>query len=142
MQFLQDRRCLKQMNGQRRSWFATSGSFQVIATFFLMLLIMIMCGTQLFAQDTWHFLSPSPSKIILESKLLRCFADLSSTLAGLFFVMHRPKCILVSLISFGMMFALMSYLVLLSFKLNESNRQRAVRYRRVSSCLWTRRKVY
>ena len=49
---------------------------------------------------------------------------------------------LAHLISFGMMFALMSYLVLLSFKLNKSNRQRAVRHRRVSSCLWTRRKVY
>ena len=142
MKFLQDRSCLKQMNGQRRSLFATCGSFQVIATFFLMLLIMIMCGTQLSEQDTWHFLSPAPTKIIPESKLLRCFADLSSTLAGLFFFMHRPKCILVSLISFGIMFALTVYLVLLSLRYRRYHKKRGVRRCKVSSCLWTRRKIF
>ena len=139
---LQNRNCMRLMKGKRRLWFATSVSFLVTATFVLMLLIMITYKTQLSAQDRWPFLSPSPTKNIVESKLLRCSIDLSSTSGGLFSIMHKPKCILVSLISFGMMFALMSYLVLLCFKLNESNRQRAVRHRRVSSCLWTRRKVY
>ena len=59
-----------------------------------------------------------------------------STFADLFSVMHKLKYTLVSLISFGMMFSFTISLVLLSL------RQKSVRRCRVSSCLWTRRKVY
>lgn len=129
------------MNGQRRLWFAISVSFLVTATFVLMLLIIIMCGTELSAQESWLFFSPSTTKNILQSKLLRCSVDLSSTSAGLFFITDRPKCILVSLVSFGM-FALKSYLVLLPFRFRGYHKKRGVRRCRVSSCLWTRRKNF
>ena len=43
------------------------------------------------------------------------------------------------MISFGVMFTLTSYLVMLTLKLN---RKRVVRRCRVSSCIWTRRKVF
>ena len=78
----------------------------------------------------------------MESKLLRSSVDLSLTSGGLFFIMHKPKCILVSLISFGMMFALTVYLVLLSLRFKGYHKKRGVRRFRVSSCLWTRRKVF
>ena len=142
MKLLQDRNCMRLMRGKRRLWFARSVSFLVTATFVLMLLIMITYKTQLSAQDRWPFLSPSPTKNIVESKLLRCSIDLSSTSGGLFSIMHKPKCILVSLISFGMMFALTVYLVLLSVRFMGYHKKRGVRRCRVSSCLWTKRKVY
>ena len=103
---------------------------------------MFLIRTQLSVQDTWPFLSPSPPKNIVESKLLKCSVDLSSTLGGLFSLIHKPKCRLVSLISFGMMFALTVYLVLLSLRFKGYHKKRGVRRFRVSSCLWTRRKVF
>jgi len=112
MNFLEDRKCMRPMKGKRCLWFATGVSVLVKATFVLMLLIMITSGTQLSAQDTWPFLPPSPT--IMESKLLRCYIDLSSTSGGLFFIMDKSKCRLVSLISFGMMFTLTVYMLLLS----------------------------
>ena len=123
-------------------WFATSVSFLVTATFVLMLLIMITYRTQLSTPDRWPFLSSSPTKNIVESKLLKCSIDLSSTSGGLFSIMHKPKCILVSLISFGMMFVLTVYLVLLSLRSMGYHKKRGVRRCRVSSCLWTRRKIF
>ena len=141
MKLLQNRRCLEQLNGQQRLWFAIIGSFLVTAIFVLILLIM-MCTTELSAQDTWSFLSPSLTKNILENILLRFFVELSSPSAGLLFTIHRPKSILVSLISSAMIFALTVYLVLLSLRLRGYHNKRGVRRCRVSSCLWTRRKVF
>ena len=59
-----------------------------------------------------------------------------SCLANLFFVMHRLRYTWASLISFWMMFSFTVYLFMLSL------RKKGVRRCRVSSCLWTRRKVY
>ena len=121
------------VNGQRRLWFATSESLLVTATFVFMLLILIMYGTELSGQDTWLFLSPTPTKNILERKLLGCSVDICSTSSDLFCIMHRPKCILVSLISFGIMFALTVYLVLLSLRYTRYHKKRGVRRCKVSS---------
>ena len=126
---------MRLMNGQRRLWFSTSVSFLVAATFVLMLLIMITNGTELSAEDTWPFLSSSPTKSIMKNDLLRCSVDLNSTSGGMFFIMHKLKCILVSLISFAMMFALTVYLVLLSLRFKGYHKKSGVRRCRVSSCL-------
>ena len=74
--------------------------------------------------------------------LLMCMVDLNSTSAALFSVIHKPKCTLASLTSFGMMFGLNIYLVLLLFRFRGYYKKRRVRRCRVSSCLWTRRKVF
>ena len=135
MIFLQGRRYLKLMNGQRRLWFAKGVSFVIIATLFLMLLKVIMCGTELFAKDS-TFLSLSPMNNFLESKLFRYMDGLTSTRVDLFSIMYRLKYTLASLISFVLMFALTIYLVL------QSLRKKGVRRSRVNSCLWTRRRVF
>ena len=136
MKFLLGRRCLKLVNGNRGLYFATCVGLLAIATFVLMFLIMIMCGTELSVEDTLPSLSLYPIKTILKRKVMRCMGDLSPTSAGLFSVMHRSKCLLTPLISFGMMFAFIIYMVLISL------RRSGVRRCRVSSCLWTRRKVF
>ena len=124
------------MYGQRCLWCLTGVSFVVTGTLFLMLLITMMCEIKLFAENMLPFLSLSPTKSILESKQLRYMVAEFSTLDNLFSVMHRLKYTLASLISFGMMFIFTICLVLLSL------RKKGVRRCRVSSCLWTRRKVY
>ena len=136
MKLLQGRRYLKLMYGQRCLWCLTGVSFVVTGTLFLMLLITMMCEIKLFAENMLPFLSLSPTKSILESKQLRYMVAEFSTLDNLFSVMHRLKYTLASLISFGMMFIFTICLVLLSL------RKKGVRRCRVSSCLWTRRKVY
>ena len=123
---------LKLVNGNRCLYFVTCVSLVAIAT----LLIMIMCGTELSAEDTLPFFSLYSIKTILKRQVMRCMVDLSLTSAGLFSVMHRSKCLLSPLLSFGMMFAFIIYMVLISL------RKSGVRRCRVSSCLWTRRKVF
>ena len=129
---------MKLMIGQRRLCFATGVSVLVTATFAFMFLIMIMCGTELSVEDTWPFFPLCRTKNILES----CMVELSSTSAGLFSVMDRRKCTLVSLMSFVMMSAVTIYQLLLSFRIKECHKKRRIRRCRVSSCLWTRRKVF
>ena len=73
--------------------------------------------------------------------LLMCMVDLNSTSAALFSVIHKPKGTLASLTSFGMMSGLTIYLVLLLFRLGYYKKRR-IRRCRLSSCLWTRRKVF
>ena len=68
--------------------------------------------------------------------------DLNSSSQGLFSIMDWSKCTLASLISFGMMFALTIYLVLLSFRFRGCHKKRGERRCRVSSPVWTRRKVF
>ena len=135
MKFLLGRRCLKLLNGNRGLYFATCVGLRAIATYVLMLLIMVMCGTELSAEDTLPSLSLYPIKTILKRKVMRCMVDLSPTAAGLFSIMHRSKCLLTPLISFGIM-SFIIYMVLISL------RRSGVRRCRVSSCLWTRRKVF
>ena len=136
MKYLLGRRYLKLVNGNRGLYFVTCGSLIAIATFVWMLLIMIMCGTELSAEDTSPFFSLYSIKTMLKRKIMRCMVDLSLTSAGLFSVMHRLKCLYAPLLSFGMMFAFIIYIVLISL------RKSGVRRCRVSSCLWTRRKVF
>ena len=73
--------------------------------------------------------------------LLMCMVDLNSTSAALFSVIHKSKGTLASLTSFGMMSGLTTYLVLLLFRLGYYKKRR-IRRCRVSSCIWTRRKVF
>ena len=136
MKLLQGISSLKLVYGYRSLWCSTGVSFVATGILLLMLLIMIMCGTILCAENMCAFLSLSPTKSILVSKQWSYMVAQFSTFADLFFVMHKLKYTLVSLISFGMMFSFTIYLVLLSL------RKKSVRRCRVSSCLWTRRKVY
>ena len=131
------------MIGQRRLWSATGASFVVTATFIvLMLLTVIMFGTEFCAEGTRPYISLSSTLCILQRKSLRFMVDCISTSDGFFFFMHRSRCSLASLISFGMMFVLCSYLVLLSLRFRGCHRKSGVQRCRVSSCLWTRRKVF
>ena len=136
MKFLLGRRCLKLVNGNRSLYFATCVSLLAIAAFDLMFLIMIMCGIELTAEDMLPFLSPNPIKAILKCKVMRCMVVFSSTSAGSVSVIHTSEYLLAPLISFGVMFAFIIYMVLIPF------RKSGVRRCRVSSCLWTRRKVF
>ena len=136
MKLLQGMSCFKLVYGHQRLWGSSGVSFVATGILLLMLLIMIMCGTISSAENMWAFFSLSPIKIILESKQSRYMVAQFSTLTDLFSVMHMLKYTLASLISFGMMFSFTIYLVLLSL------RKKSVRRCRVSSCLWTRRKVY
>ena len=136
MNLLHGRRYSKLMYEQRCFRCSTGVSFVVTATLLLTLLIMMMCGTKLPAEDIWHSLSFYPTKNILGRKLWRYVAAQFSSLADLFSVIHRLKHKLASLISFVMMFSFTIYLLLLSL------RKKGVRRCRVSSCLWTKRKVY
>ena len=49
---------------------------------------------------------------------------------------------LASLTGFGMIFALTTYLLMIFKTFREDHRKRGVQRCRVSSCLWTRRKVF
>ena len=136
MKLLQAMSFLKLVYGQRSLWCSIGFSFEVAGILLLMLSIMTMCGAILSAENMRPFLSLSPSKIILESEQWRYMVAQFSTLDDLFSVMHRLKYTLASLISFGMMFSFTIYLALLYL------RKKGVRRCRVSSCVWTRRKVY
>ena len=136
MKLFQGMSYLKLVYGHRSLWCSTGVSFVVTSILLLMLLIMTICGTILSTENMWDIFSLYQPKSILESKQWRYMGTQFSTLADLFSVMHRLKYTLASLISFGMMSSFTIYLVLLSLK------KKSIRRRRVSSCLWTRRKVY
>ena len=142
MKLPEDRKYLKLIIVQRGLWFTTGVGFLVTVVFALMFLIKIMCMTELSAKDTWPFMLLFPITNILESELLRFVVKLSSTSVGMFSLMHKPKYTLASLISLVIMLIFTFYLVLLSFRFRECHQERGVRRSRVSSCLWTRRKVY
>ena len=111
MKFLLGRRCLKLVKGNQGLYFAKVVNLLAIATFVLMFLILIMCGTELSAEYALPVLSLYPIKTILKSKVMMCMVYLNSTSGGLFPVMHRSKCALAPLISFGVMFAFIIYMV-------------------------------
>ena len=136
MKLLQAMSFLKLVYGQRSLWCSIGFSFVVAGILLLMLLIMTMSGTILSTEKICAFLSLSPTKSILVSNQWRYMVAQFSTFADLFSVIHKLKYTLVSLISFGMMFSFTISLVLLSL------RQKSVRRCRISSCIWTRRKVY
>ena len=134
---------MKLMIGQGRLYSATGASFVVTATIIvLMLLTMSMFGTEFCVEGTRPYMSFSPTLCILQTKSLRFILDCTSTLDGFFFFMYRSRCLLASLISFGMMFVVSSHLVLRSLRFRGWYRKSGVQRCRVSSCLWTRRKVF
>ena len=129
-------------NRRRCLWSVLFSSSLVTAALILMLMITTDLKKKFSAERTWLFGSFFPTIHPLDCEPLWCVLDFISTFGDLRYSMLGSNCTLVSLISFGMMFTLTSYLVLLSLKLKRFNRQRFARYHRVSSSLWTRRKVY
>ena len=136
MKLVQGMSYLKLVYGHRSLWCLTDVSFVATGILLLMLLIMMMCGTKLSPENMLRFLSFHSTKCILECIQWRYMNAQFSTFADLFSVMHGLKNTLASLISFGMMFSFTIYMILLSL------RKKGVRRCRVTSCLWTRRKVY
>ena len=126
----------------RRLWTALSFCLVVTAALILILMITTEYTNNFSANRTRLFGSLFPKIYAIQFDSLWCVLNVFSTCGGLFYSKLGFNSTLASVISSGIMFTLMSYLVLLCFKFNGCNRQRAVRYRRVSSCLWTRRKVY
>ena len=142
MKFLPGGKDSKLPSRPRRLRSALGLSLVVTTALILIWMITTKYKKTFFADRTRLFESLFPRIYSLELDSLRWKLNFFSTCGGLLYSKLGFNSTLASLISFGMAFALMSYLILLIFKLNDSNRQRAVRYRRVSSCLWTRRKVY
>ena len=142
MKFLSGEKDSKLRSRPRRLLSALGLSLVVTATLILIWMITTKYKKTFSANRTRLFESLFPRVYSLELDSLRSKLNFLSTCCGLLYSKLEFNSTIAPLISFGGMFALMSYLVLLSFKLNESHRQRARRYRRVSSCLWTRRKVY
>ena len=135
---------MKLMIGQRRLCSATGASLVVTATFIvLILLTMSMFRTEFCAEGTRPYMSFFPTLCILQTKSLRLMLDCTSTLDGFFlFMYNRSRCLLASVISFGIMFVVSSHLVLRSLRFRGWYRKSGVQRCRVSSCLWTRRKVF
>ena len=131
------------MNGPRRIYSAQGLSFILpAAVIVLMLMITTACEIKISAEMKLPFRSLFPIVNTLQSGYFWCMLHLISTWGGLFYTMIGTKCTLASLISFVMMFALTSYLIFLCLKFKGYNRKTVGRYRRVSSGLWTRRRVY
>ena len=136
MKLLVVRRYLNLGKKRRHLWSALGLGSVVITTFILMLMIATVYKQHISTESMWLYSSFFP----YESLLWILFFISAS--CDLLYSMLGSNCTLISLISFGIMFALTSYLLLLSLKFKGFNRPRAARYRTVSSCLWTRRKVY
>ena len=142
MKFLPHGNDSKLPSRPRRLWSALGLSL-ILTTALILIWMRTIKYKKIFSADrTKLFESLLPRIYSLELDSLRWNLSFFSTCGGLLYSKLGFNSTLTSLISCGMACALMSYVILLIFKLNESNRKRAVRYRRVSSCLWTRRKVY
>ena len=107
----------------------------------LMLMIMTMAKINFCTGRTWFVGLLFPMICDQESKSLWIILDWIFTWDGLLYPMLGSDCIIAFLISFGVMFTLTSYLLLLSLRFVGSNRKRVARRPRVRSSLWTRRKV-
>ena len=112
MKLLQGRRCSTLMNGQGRL-LRTLGSLT-----FLWLMITIMEKIEFPAGITSDVLLLLLNICELGSKLFWFTLNLITTWDGLSYVILKPKYALASLLSFGVMFTLTSYLVVLTLKLN------------------------
>ena len=104
---------------------------------FMWWLIMIMDKIELSAWSPSDYLMLLPILYELGRRLFMLTLNLLIPWNGLLYVILVPKSTLVSLLSFGVMFTLTSYLVVLTLRLN----RKRVRSR-VNSRNWTRRKVF
>ena len=131
------------LNGRRRLWSGKGLAIFVIGTFIVLnALITTVYKRKNSEKRIWLFGTLFPLLQVLHCESLRCILNSIATCGGLFYSVLGSNCTFASLISFGIMFAFTSYLVLCSLKFKGLKKQRTERYRRVSSCLWTRRKVY
>ena len=129
-------------NKRRHLWSALELGSVIITTVIMMLMIATVYKQHISTESMWLYGSLFRTINVLDCKFLWCILYFISAYGCLFYSMLGSNCILASLISFGIVFALTGYLLLLSLKFKGFNKPRATRYRRVSSCLWTRRKVY
>ena len=127
------------MHGRGRLYRALNVNYVILVIFIAFLLIRNMENIEFSAGMMSDFGLLLSIVYDLESKLFWFMLNIFLSCDGLFYAMLGPKYTLASLFSFGMMFTLTSYLVLLTLRLN---RKRVVRRCRVSSCIWTRRKVF
>ena len=143
MKLLLGRRCLILMNWGRRLC-PTFGKKCLIAIAFIILLLMITSLTKItFSAGKTLFVGLLfPMICELESKSLWFMLDFIYSWGGLLYLILGSDCILAFLNSFEVMFTLTSYLLLLSLRFIGCNRKRVARRRRVTSSLWTRRKVF
>ena len=100
------------MNGQGRLSIARG------PLILLWLLIMIMEKIEFSAGSTFDYLLLLSLTYELGSRLCMFMRNLTTTWNDLSFVILVPNYILVSLLSFGVMFTFTSYLVVLTLKLN------------------------
>ena len=129
------RRYLNLANKRRHFWSALELNSVVLTILILMLMIATVYKQHISTVSMWLYGSLFPTINVLDCKCLWCILYFISADGCLFSSMLELNCILASLISFGIVFALTNYLLLLSLKFKEFNKPRAARYRRVSSCL-------
>ena len=134
MKLMVGRRYLNLANKRRHFWSALELNSVVITILILMLMIATVYKQHISTVSMWLYGSLFRTINVLDCKSLWYILYFISADGCLFSSMLELNCILASLISFGIMFALTSYLVLLSLY-KVFNRPRAARYRRVSSCL-------
>ena len=103
-------------------------------------MIVTMWKIQCFASMKASYWSIFPMTHLLESNWL-CIVALSSNWCELVNVVLDPKYGLACIISFGTMFTLTIYLLLLSSRYNGFTKKRVARRRNLGSCIWTRRRV-
>ena len=94
-----------------------------------------------FASMESSYWSLFPMIHLVESNWLLCIVALSSNWGELVNAVLDPKYGLACIISFGTMFTLTIYLLLLSSRYNVFARKRVARRRSLGSCIWTRRRV-
>ena len=112
---LQGRRWSSIMNGRRRFLTllsVTSFISHALIIFLLMISTIGMIDYFLEKTSDFDFIGE------LESKLFELMLNLISTKGGLFFAINRYKFSLASFLSFGALFTLSMYLVLLSLRFN------------------------
>ena len=136
------RRCLNLMNWRRRLSPALGASCDILVPFIvLLLMIKTMEKINFSPGRTWDLGLLFPMICDLESKSFWFILDFISTWGGLFYSMIGSECKLASLISFGVMFSLTSYLLVVLLRFRVSKKKRVAR-RGVRSCVWTRRRVF
>ena len=102
---------------------------------------LTMWKIRCFASMESSYCSLFPMIHLLESNRLFCIVALSSNWGELVNAVLDPKYGLACIISFGTMFTLTIYLLLLSSRYNVFTRKRVARRRSLGSCIWTRRRV-
>ena len=142
MKFWRDTRYSILMNGRESLRSAQGVSFVTAAGYiFWMLLITTVEKITFSSGRTWTFGLLSRLIYDLECESVRFMNGLLSIWGDLIYSISETKCILASPISFGVMLSLTSFLLLKFLRFRGSIKKKVLRRCRVSSCLWTRRKV-